>query len=60
MYNWGELAYEGVVGKVRIALTIMLGVLLGREYTLFFLLILFGDWGFVCLFDWGGIAASCQ
>ena len=35
MYNWGELAYEGVVGKVGIALSFYVRVLLGRECIVF-------------------------
>ena len=33
MYNWGVLAYKGVIGKVGIALSFVLRVRLGRECT---------------------------
>ena len=69
MYNWGVLAYEGVVGKVGIALSFYVRVLLGRECIFSFIDIVFCFiWGvsvlvmfmgigvlflFVCLWGWG-------
>ena len=66
VYNWGVLAYKGVIGKVGVALSFVLRVRLGRECTVVGGCQIF--WGFdsgirglfmvVCLFD--GVAASCQ
>ena len=33
MYNWGVLAYKGVIGKGGVALSFVLRVRLGRECT---------------------------
>ena len=69
MYNWGMLAYEGEFGKVGIALSFYVRVLLSRECIVFCFI-----WGVsvlvmlmgigvlflsVCLWGWG-LAASCQ
>ena len=48
MYNWGLLAYEGVVGKVGSALSFFYRGPSSREYTPLFL-----GWGFAAFLGWG-------
>ena len=47
MYNWGLLAYEGVVGKVGSALSFFIGVPQAESIPLFL------GWGFAAFFGMG-------
>ena len=66
VYNWGMLAYEGGFGKVGIALSFYVRVLLSRECIVFLFYLggisfgyVYGNWGFVfvCLLMGGGVSS---